>query len=154
VYLLPVAAQGALITDVVPEIFYNAEHPVATLTEGSHAGFTVRTRVYLWSPAGLQGKLKVMGDWGAAASTQLEAEAGSFAAGGGVANLLVPAGTISIEIVIEYSNHELHLQQYDCQSHALLDGAGDEPDGHGSAGQALVASRKRSAPSVQLDGSA
>ena len=59
-----------VITDVVPEIFYNAQHPIAKLSDGNHAGFTVRTRVYLWSPSGLQGKLRVAGSWGAEASVE------------------------------------------------------------------------------------
>ena len=80
VYLLPVAPGGAVITDVVPEIFYNAPHPVAPLRDGSHQGFTVRTRVYLWSPGGLSAKLRVSGGWGAEASAQISSPAGASVA--------------------------------------------------------------------------
>jgi beta-galactosidase/beta-glucuronidase len=53
---------GGAITDVVPEVFYRAAHPTSSLSDGTHAGFVVRTRVYLsataqqvklWWPAGL-----------------------------------------------------------------------------------------------------
>jgi beta-mannosidase len=76
VYILPVASKGAVITDVVPEIFYNAPHPITRLADGQHAGFTVRTRVYLWSPIGLNGKLRVSGTWGAEGSAQFSEAAG------------------------------------------------------------------------------
>ena len=69
-----------MITDVVPEIFYNAQHPIAKLSDGNHAGFTVRTRVYLWSPSGLQGKLRVAGSWGAEASVSLDQKGGASVA--------------------------------------------------------------------------
>jgi hypothetical protein len=69
-----------VITDVVPEIFYNAQHPIAKLSDGNHAGFTVRTRVYLWSPSGLQGKLRVAGSWGAEASVSLDQKGGASVA--------------------------------------------------------------------------
>ena len=80
VYILPVASEGAVITDVVPEIFYNAPHPIARLADGEHAGFTVRTRVYLWSPSGLNAKLRVSGSWGSAASAQITEVAGAAVA--------------------------------------------------------------------------
>lgn len=77
VYVLPVASGRAIITDVVPEIFYNAPHPITRLGDGQHAGFTVRTRVYLWSHSALSGKLRVSGTWGAEASAEVAGAAGS-----------------------------------------------------------------------------
>ena len=89
VYLLPLAptAAGALVAgaggdvmalaDLVPEIFYNAVHPTTQLVDGQHAGFTVRCRVYLWSPGGCSGKLSVTGSWGQSTSVQLQEPAGS-----------------------------------------------------------------------------
>lgn len=74
VYLLPVPSKSGAITDVVPEVFYNAEHPISSLVDGQHHGFTVRTRVYLWSPHGFKGKLQIEGEWGAIASAQLDGE--------------------------------------------------------------------------------
>jgi beta-mannosidase len=67
---------GGAITDVVPEVFYRAAHPTSSLSDGTHAGFVVRTRVYLWSPRGMQGRLRASGSWGDSESAALDQPAG------------------------------------------------------------------------------
>ena len=89
-------AQTGIITDIVPEIFYNAPHPREPIADLHHAGFTVRARVHLWSPGGIDGTLIVTGGWGAhppSGSVRLALPAGAATA---VVNVSATAAQIRL----------------------------------------------------------
>eukprot|EP01052_Picozoa_sp_SAG31_P017365 SAG31_NODE_1185_length_9494_cov_5.602980_2_plen_155_part_00 len=50
VYLLPVPARTAAITQLVPHTFYAGGHPTTMLRDANHSGFVVNVTVRLWAP--------------------------------------------------------------------------------------------------------
>eukprot|EP01048_Picozoa_sp_COSAG05_P004578 COSAG05_NODE_251_length_12871_cov_4.691669_12_plen_215_part_00 len=88
-YVLPVVAGGAAITQFVPHTFYAGGHPVSRLADGAHQGFDVHCGVELWSgAAGAKGVVSVKGAWpGAMAVTQPV----TLAAGTSTVNLTLSA---------------------------------------------------------------
>ena len=88
-YVLPVVAGGAAITQFVPHTFYAGGHPVSHLADGAHQGFDVHCRIELWSgAAGAKGTISVKGAWpGAMAVTQSV----TLAAGTSAVNLTLSA---------------------------------------------------------------
>ena len=89
-YVLPVVAGGAAITQFVPHTFYAGGHPVShNLADGAHQGFDVHCRIELWSgAAGAKGTVSVKGAWpGAMAVTQSV----TLAAGTSAVNLTLSA---------------------------------------------------------------
>ena len=88
VYLVSVAAGGAAVTQLIPHTFYAGGHPTSILSDASHAGFDIATRVELWSPGTTSGELSVQGSWPGAVAVVQQA---TLSAGTSEVTLDVPA---------------------------------------------------------------
>lgn len=89
-----VHAQSAVIMHFVPHVFYQGGHPVAPLSDGSHAGFEVRARVHLWAPGSTKGAVIVTGSWGTASAKQ---------------DLSIPAGSSNFTIILKATAKDIKL---------------------------------------------
>ena len=64
VYVLPLPSGAAAIRHFVPHTFYAGGHPIALLSDGDHAGFSITARVDLLAGAlGAAGTVTVLGEW-------------------------------------------------------------------------------------------
>ena len=63
VYLAATAREGAAITHVVPQIFYQGAYPTTRLEDGKHGGFRVLVRVFLRAAAASTGTLILRASW-------------------------------------------------------------------------------------------
>jgi beta-galactosidase/beta-glucuronidase len=91
VYVAEVTAVA--IKHVVPQITYLGEYPTTSLSEGTHGGFKVAVKAYLWGAAKSTGTLKVAGSWGQTASIQVTVPAGDS-----VANVTMNAAADDIKL--------------------------------------------------------
>ena len=67
VYLLPLPAGSAAITQFVPHTFYTGGHPTRLLNDTTHAGFEVRCQLDLHAAVAGSGTVSVLGSWPGAA---------------------------------------------------------------------------------------
>lgn len=76
---------------VVPHTFFNGPFPTSPLVDGAHAGFTVRTRVHVWTAAPASGQLSAAGGWG-------ESAVGTFSFPAGFSNATLDMNASASEI--------------------------------------------------------
>ena len=87
VYLLPLPAGSAAITQFVPHTFYAGGHPIRLLNDTTHAGFEVRCQIDLHAAVAGSGTVSVLGSWPGAARQSKRVS--------------LPAGASSVALVLD-----------------------------------------------------
>ena len=87
VYLLPLPAGSAAITQFVPHTFYTGGHPTRLLNDTTHAGFEVRCQIDLHAAVAGSGTVSVLGSWPGAARQSKRVS--------------LPAGASSVALVLD-----------------------------------------------------